>query len=253
MVELIIESPYVVLTTPVYNVTHIKLVSGRIPNTQLLINEYNNTFVVGTTTYSVPLGTYKTGDDLAGAFNSVSSGVTGTYDSNVNALSFSGDFEPNEWLASILGYNGGQVNLSGPEYITLRMTIGKDTLSQKVYTVDSDCHYLGKILTGPIGEMIHYTDAFDTVEMETQIKSIQTVNIEFLNPDGSVYKMTNPWVLKFYVDCSTDKMSVTSRDTVTEKILPPPIPWIAEPDNQRFVLIAAFALLVLGLMYLLMR
>jgi hypothetical protein len=251
MEELVIESPHVILTTPLYNVTRMKLVSGRILNNQLLINEYNNTFVVSGTEYQIPLGTYKSGKDLETAFNSASSGVTSSYDSNTNALSFSGDFEPNPWLATILGYPGGQVNLEGPEYITLRVTIGKDILSQKVQVGDSDCHHLGKILTGPIGEMIRYTSAFDTVEMETQIKSIQTLSIDFLNPNGTVYHVSQPWILKFHLSCSTDKLSVTSRDTASESVLPPQVLWT--PDNKKFVLTAAFALLVLGLMFLLMR
>lgn len=254
MEELIIESPDVTLTTPVYNVTRIKLISGRIPNTQLLINEHNCTFVVGSTPYSIALGTYTSGSDLATAFNNTGSGASASYTELTNSLVFSGAaFEPNPWLASILGYHpSGPIDLTGTRYITLRLTIGKDTLSQKVYPDGTDCHYLGKILTGPVGNVIHYTDTLDTIEMKTQVKTIQSLHTDFLNPDGSLYTMTQPWILKFHLECSTDKMSLTSKDTVTENFLPPPLPWISEPDNQRFIMIAALVLLSFGL-FLLMR
>ena len=253
MEELVIESPDVTLTTPVYNVSRIKLISGRIPNTQLLINENNNTFKVSGVPHSIDPGTYTPGTDLATAFNNAGSPVvSATYDPLTNSLVFSGAaFEPTPWLASILGYPSGPIDLTGTRYITLRLTIGKDTLSQKVYSKGTDCHYLGKILTGPVGNVIHYTSTLDTVEMKTQVKTIQSLHIDFLNPDGSLYTMTQPWILKFHLECSTDKMSVTKEDTVTEEFLPPPVPWIAEPDNQRFIMIAALVLLTLGLFLLL--
>ena len=124
--DLDVETPDVTLTTPVYNVTHIKLISARFLNSQLLINEYNNTFVHGLTVYSIPLGTFVSGDDLSHAFNQSGSPVQSTYDSNTNSLSFTDSFEAGPWLSGILGYPNGVVDLNGPRYITLRLTVGSD-------------------------------------------------------------------------------------------------------------------------------
>jgi hypothetical protein len=251
--DLDIETPDVTLTTPVYNVTHIKLISARVPNTQLLINQYNNTFVYSATTYSVPLGTYTTGDDLASAFNASGSGVTATYDANTHALAFTDDFEPGPWLSKILGYPGGVIDLTGPLYLTLRLTVGSDVVTRTVYQKDTECHYLGKILTGPIGDVIHYTETLDTVEMNTQIKTIQTMRLDFLNPDGSVYDFGGrTYILKFRLTCSTDKLIVTKDDTVTQHAAPELFtkPFVS---SHTFIIIAAIVALTLGLFILMLN
>ena len=247
--DLDVETPDVTLTTPVYNVTHIKLISARVPNSQLLINQYNNTYVYQANTYSIPFGTYTTGEDLANAFTGP---VTAVYHSNTNSLTFNDEFQPGSWLSNILGYPGGVVNLSGPQYITIRLTIGGDVLSRTVYQRDTDCHYLGKMLTGPIGETIRYTDSFDTIQMDTQIKTIQTMHFDFLNPDGSTYNFGGQgYILKFRLTCSTDKLSVIKGDTVVvdDEELPGPsrINWFSD----RFLIVAAaIVILTLGLFFL---
>lgn len=250
--DLDIETPDITLTTPVYNVTHIKLISARVPNTQLLINQYNNTFVYNSNVYSVPLGTYSTGDQLASAFNQSGSNVTSTYNSNTQALSFTNTFQPNSWLSNILGYPGGVIDLTGPLYLTLRLTIGSDVLSRTVYQKDTDCHYLGKMLTGPIGDVIHYTEILDTIEMDTQIKTIQTMRIDFLNPDGSIYNFgKRKYILKFRLMCSTDKMNVTTRGTPVIKDVP--VQSLPNFSPDRMIVIAGIVLLVIGLLLLMRR
>ena len=246
--DLDIETPDVTLTNPVYNVTHIKLISARLPNTQLLINQYNNTFVYNSTTYSVPLGTYTTGEALASAFGQSGSGIVATYDSNTNSMSYTDTFEPNPWLETILS-----VDLTGPRYITIRMTVGSDVLTRSVYPKGTECHYLGKVLTGSIGDIIHFTDTLDTIEMVTQLKSIQTIHLDFLNPDGSVYDFGGRnYILKFRLECLTDKMNGTKGDVVTQYALPPPVSWSFGSDNN-YIMIGAIVLLVLGLLILMSR
>ena len=252
MEELIIESPDVALTTPVYNVTRIKLISGRIPNCQLLVNRYNNAFEHLGNAYEIPVGTYATGQALSDAFNASGSPVTSSFDPNTNVLTFSEDFTPlTPWLADILGYpSGGPVDLGGTRYITLKITIGKDVLSQKVITKHTDCHYAGKILTGPLGEMIRYTDTLDSVELRTKVSSIQTMRVDLLNPDGSEYDFGGqPWVLKFHVECSTDKLSVSSKPELPKSMIEA---IVSQPDdNQKFILLAALLMLSFGLLMLL--
>ena len=249
MEELVVESPDITLTSPVYSVTRIKLVSARIPNSQLLINDFNNE-VDG---HRVANGNYATGHDLASALNAATSGSL-SFDDVTQSIDFTstGPLTMSPWLAGIVGYPSGRVDLSGTRYITLRLTVGQDVLAQKVISENADCHYLGKVLTGPLGQVINYTDKFDTVEMETQIKSIQSLHVDFLNPDGSHYDFGGqPWILKFHLSCSTDKMSVTSREVAPPSLAPASVPWIAEPDNQRFIMIAVLVVLTIGLMLLL--
>ena len=264
MQELVVESQDILLTTPVYNVTRIRLVSGRVPNCQLLINSNNDKFTYNGSLYTIPHGNYATGHELAAQF--VSPGVTASFDPVTNRLIFSDPIEPEtQWLSDILGKEDvqnasvrGPVDLTGPRYVTLRITVGKDVLSQAVIVEGQDCHHLGKILTGPLGQMINYTDAFDRVSLEgIQIKTIQSLHVDFLNPDGSVFDLGGqPWILKFVLDCSKDKMSVTSRDTVSEEMAVPAVPmgltpWFREPENQRFIIISVLVILSLGLMFLL--
>ena len=249
--DLDVETPDVTLTTPVYNVTHIKLISARVPNSQLLINQYNNTYVYNSNTYSLPLGTYTSGSDLANAFTE---GVTAVYNESTRSLAFSNTFVPNPWLATILGYPGGVIDLDGPLYLTLRLTVGSDVLSRVVYQKDTDCHYLGKMLTGPIGDTIRYTETLDTIEMKTQLKSIQTMRFDFLNPDGSVYDFGGrKYILKFRIECSTDKLIVGTRPVVVpEELVVQPRKMFHGVTPDRLIMIAAVVVLVVGLI-LLMR
>jgi hypothetical protein len=249
MEELVVESPDVALATPLYNVTRIRLVSGRVPNCQLLINEKNDAFTYNGTRYTIPRGNYATGSDLAAVF----SPVTASFDPATNRLTFSDPIEPEtQWLSDILGATGGPIDLNGPRYVTLRITIGKDVLSQHVIVEGRDCHHLGKILTGPIGQIINFTDAFDRVSLEgIQIKTLQSLHVDFLNPDGSVFDLGGqPWILKFVLDCAKDKMSVISRVPEEEVFTAPAIPWFLEPGNQRFIIISVLVILSLGLLFL---
>jgi hypothetical protein len=250
MEELVVESFDVTLTTPVYDVTRIKLVSGRIPNCQLLINDKNNAFEHGGAEYRIPVGNYATGQALSDAFNATpGTPVTSSFDPVTNRMTFSDVITASQWLSDVLGLTGGPVDLSGPRYIALRVTVGKDVISQRVYAKGSDCHYLGKVLTGPIGEVIHFTEAFDKVSIEgIHVRTIDGFHVDFLNPDGSQYDFGGqPWILKFQVDCSTDKMQVTSRDVPVENL---PDADAEAAENQRFWIIAVLIVLTLGLLFL---
>ena len=135
--------------------------------------------------------------------------------------------------------------------MTLSLTFGDDTVAKTVIPLGTDCHYLGKILTGPLGQMIEFSDTYDTVESRLQLKSIQTVHVDFLNPDGSVYQLSQPWILKFHIDCSTDKMAVAT--SVVPVIESRPVWSWNEWFFEHFVEVFAFVVLFLGLWFLVGR
>lgn len=93
-------SDYVIdLKNRIYDIRKITLVSARIPNSQTVIHNRNNTFSIDGTDVVVPNGTYTSGDDLAitvkNAINSIGSfSFTVDYNSNLNALEFTNDAGP---------------------------------------------------------------------------------------------------------------------------------------------------------------
>ena len=84
------------LNRKIYNVSDIKLVSARIPNTQLLINEGNKQFDIGSgNTVVLHEGTWNTGESLASNltdqltnFDGLSNNIIVSHDSNTHSLTF---------------------------------------------------------------------------------------------------------------------------------------------------------------------
>ena len=80
------------LKNEIYDVQNITLLSARIPNSQTLINDRNNTFSIDNATITLPNRSFANGDDLASNISDhVSdhvSDVTVSYDSNTNALTW---------------------------------------------------------------------------------------------------------------------------------------------------------------------
>lgn len=84
------------LNRPLYDVKNIKLVSARVPNSQLLINSGNKQFDVGVgNTIVLHEGTWSSGEALASNltdnmtnFDGLSNNISVTYDSNTQALTF---------------------------------------------------------------------------------------------------------------------------------------------------------------------
>jgi len=135
----------------------------------------------------------------------------------------------------------------------VRVTVGGDVLAQKVSVKEEDCHHLGKMLTGPIGRVIEFTDAFDQLSMSVRIHSLEKLRVEFLNPDGTPYDFGgSPWVLKFRITGTLDKLSAADRGEV-EGEPPGLVPkFLREPENQRFIVMFVIAGLVVGLLMLLL-
>ena len=82
------------LNRDIYNVTNISLEAAQIPLSQTLINEYNNTFSVNSSSISLPNRNFSNGYDLAGVLQTELGGGNSNidsvvYNSNTEALSFS--------------------------------------------------------------------------------------------------------------------------------------------------------------------
>jgi hypothetical protein len=163
------------LNRDVFNVTNISLKAAQIPLSQTLINDYNNTFSVNSSSISLPNQNFSTGDDLAGVLQTELGGGNSNidsvvYNSNTEALTFSNiaggssnifTFEFYDGVngyaiendkgtpADILGFNrvnqsniissnvltGEVINLHGPTSIVIRLTTNSTDLSRSIYNV----------------------------------------------------------------------------------------------------------------------
>ena len=207
----------ITLENPIYDVSEIKLISGRIPTPQTLICDTNNTFTFNNGTQdsdiTLPDGNYtltqlktQLDSNLTSLLSNLSvtlnatnktftitdsaptttkifkfkSGTNG-YDSNVSPLT-----TPHQNLGFSSGdyefidsITTGYVNLGGPNSLVMKMTTGSDTLTQSVYT--STPFYTGHILLNG-SEVINFNGSDDKVVHHFHTgpqKSIREIKIEF--------------------------------------------------------------------------
>ena len=173
----------ITLENPIYDVSEIKLVSGRIPTPQTLICDTNNTFTfnngIQDIDITLPNGNYtltQLKNQLHSNLNILQSSLSVTLDaanktftitdstpspSPTKILKFksgTNGYDSNTSLTTphqTLGFSsddyeftnsitGGYVNLLGSNSLILKMTVGSDTLTQTVFT--STPFYTGHIL-----------------------------------------------------------------------------------------------------------
>lgn len=240
-------SSYVVnLKTPIYNVSEFKLVSARIPTTQLLICDTNNTFTLddGGNSYEIALspGNYSTTslkNELQAKLAATISNYTVTIgpnkafvitanNANQRILKFrtgtngytsesSRETTPHQ----ILGFGsddyeftstitGGFVNMSGPNSLVLKITANSDELNQDIYSTSP--FYTGHILSSG-SEFINCNGSDDTVIHKFHSgpqKSIESVKIDFYYMSHGrliPYDFRNQdHILKFQIVGSKDKL-----------------------------------------------
>jgi len=240
-------SSYVVnLKTPIYNVSEFKLVSARIPTTQLLICDTNNTFTLddGGNSYEIALlpGNYSTTslkNELQAKLAATISNYTVTIgpnkafvitanNANQRILKFrtgtngytsesSRETTPHQ----ILGFGsddyeftstitGGFVNMSGPNSLVLKITANSDELNQDIYSTSP--FYTGHILSSG-SEFINCNGSDDTVIHKFHSgpqKSIESVKIDFYYMSHGrliPYDFRNQdHILKFQLVGSKDKL-----------------------------------------------
>jgi hypothetical protein len=130
-------------------------------------------------------------------------------------------------------------NFSGT-YLTLKMSIGDDILSQRI----TNEKYLGKMIFH--GDTWDYST--DTIEYNEHIKIIDTIHVSFENPDGSEYNPSD-WILKCKLYGTMDKMCLTKDDHIEKYKRPKPV----EIIRNNPVLLFATVFLVLGLILLMFK
>ena len=223
----------VTLDDAIYDVSQIKLVSARIPTSQLLICETNQTFqyedVLGTThTTTIPVGNYD-GASLAAVFNS---NMNISYNVSKNSFGMGGQktfkFKTGSGgyddvnskkttMHQILGLPaediGGQfgaANFKGPNSLVLRISSGSEKLNQTVYT--SEPYYTGHILLDGT-DFVNVSGTDDKVTHSFHsgpLKHLKDIRIEFFYMSHGrliPYDFRNQdHVLKFEITCSTDKL-----------------------------------------------
>jgi len=169
------------LVNTIYEIKRIKLVSAKIPYTQLLINETNNRFTVNDDEYTLPIKNYSNGYELASALETTLSTPTSNISSVVfqedtNSLLFSNIGTSNTFSINfysgvngftsytsdkttphqVLGFNSldyhsengqitsGSINLQGPNDILLRIGSGSEFFNKHIHT--GTPFYTGRIL-----------------------------------------------------------------------------------------------------------
>lgn len=306
------------LNRPLYNVSNIKLVSARIPNSQLLINNGNKQFDVGVgNTVVLHEGTWATGTALASNltaqmtnFDGLSNNITVSYESNTQALTFtnsdatlftfdfyggSNGYATSSTVgtpASVLGFCHANVisdssgvlvsnviDLSGPSSIIMSLSSGSDDFFKEVYvnggtfSFDSATYestttqplnsvYVGRIITGEIGQLIRQTNYDDPIEynfLRGSKKKIDELTIKFYYNNGTKlipydFGFRNH-ILKFEIECSLEKFkTLESEDKDVSVQIPPPMELQTRPrifnKRQRMTYIIVAVVLVLGLLLL---
>lgn len=255
----------VTLDDAIYDVSQIKLVSGRIPCPQLLINESNQSFSYsqGGTTYGVtfPTGNY-TGTELAAIFDS---DFNISYNASKNSfgmgIPIGGDItflfasgngggqSANTNIHEILGLppvdivmpgnQFGAANFKGPNSLVLRISSGSEKMNQSVYV--SEPYYTGHILMDGT-DFLNVNGSEDKLTHEFHsgaLKSLKDLRIEFFYmSQGRLipYDFRNQnHVLKFEITCSTDKLenlTPMKEEPVEEEEEKEKVPSISIPDKK---------------------
>ena len=255
----------VTLDDAIYDVSQIKLVSGRIPCPQLLINESNQSFSYsqGGTTYGVtfPPGNY-TGTELAAIFDSdfnisynASKNSFGMGTPNGGDITFlfasgnGGGQSANTNIHEILGLppvdivmpgnQFGAANFKGPNSLVLRISSGSEKMNQSVYV--SEPYYTGHILMDGT-DFVNVNGSEDKLTHEFHsgaLKSLKDLRIEFFYmSQGRLipYDFRNQnHVLKFEITCSTDKLenlTPMKEEPVEEEEEKEKVPSISIPDKK---------------------
>ena len=256
----------VTLDDAIYDVSQIKLVSARIPTSQLLVCDSNQSFQFeqGGTTYgaTIPVGNYD-GASLAAVFNSnwnisynVSKNSFGMGSPVGGQITFkfktgSGGYDDvNSKKTTIhqilglpaedIGMPGGQfgaANFKGPNSLVLRISSGSEKFNQSVYT--SEPYYTGHILLDGT-DFVNVSGTDDKVTHSFHsgpLKHLKDLRIEFFYMSHGrliPYDFRNQdHVLKFEITCSTDKLeNLTPLKLEPEKEEEEKLPEISIPPRR---------------------
>lgn len=239
------------LENPIYNVTQIKLISARIPASQLLINETNQSFQYvqngNEYSYVIPTGNYD-GPALASILNT-------TFAMQWNAIrnSFSMGSPPGgsvifKFKTGAAGYDDvnskyttihqilglpsrdvempggefGTANFKGPNSLILQIYSGSEQLNQSLYISNCTPYYTGHILLDG-SDFINVNGTDDKVTHTFHsgpLKYIKDLRIRFFYMSHGrliPYDFRNQdHVLKFEITCSTDKLEGLPKVTLND-------------------------------------
>lgn len=256
----------VTLDDAIYDVSQIKLVSARIPTSQLLVCDSNQSFQFeqGGTTYgaTIPVGNYD-GASLAAVLNSKydisyipSKNSFGMGSPEGGGVTFkfktgSGGYDDvNSKKTTIhqilglpaedIGMPGGQfgaANFKGPNSLVLRISSGSEKFNQSVYT--SEPYYTGHILLDGT-DFVNVSGTDDKVTHSFHsgpLKHLKDLRIEFFYMSHGrliPYDFRNQdHVLKFEITCSTDKLeNLTPLKLEPEKEEEEKLPEISIPPRR---------------------
>ena len=273
------------LKNPIYDVTKISLISARIHASQLLINERNNTFSVSGTTVSLTNNNYD-GETLATELVNQSSNITtAVYDSNINTITFTGDYPFSfDFYGGINGYNvhstsneyttphdilglpasnvssdgttltTGSINLQGPDALVVKLSSGSEEFNKTVFSETP--FYTGRILM--CGDVVNYSGSDDAVVHNFDSgpqKTIQSLRVQFFYSSNNRlipydFRHANH-VLKLAIECSTGKLQTVPK-VEKDFSLPPPvrIPVLENPKRWNGM-VYIFLIVMTGLVFIL--
>ena len=171
-------SDYVIdLKNRIYDIRKITLVSARIPNSQPVIHDHNNTFSIDGTDIVVPNGTYTSGDDLAivvrDAINSIGNfSFTVDYNSNLNAIEFTNDAGPDSNVFEFGNGTNARIKngaLSTSDYTTPHQVLGFP--ASNVTIASSETYTTGSInLEGPNSLVLRLSSGSDNFNKDIYIR-----------------------------------------------------------------------------------
>lgn len=254
------------LDDAIYDVSQIKLISGRIPASQFVVCGTNQSFEYeqnGTTfAATIPVDNYD-GASLAAKFNS---NWNTSYDASKNSFSmnptppitfkfktgsrgYDDTNATNTTMHQILGLPAkditipggefGAANFEGPNSLVLRISSGSEKLNQTVYV--SEPYYTGHILLDGT-DFVNVSGADDKVTHTFHsgaLKSVKDLRIEFFYMSHGrliPYDFRNQeHVLKFEITCSTDKLENLTQmkeEPVAEEEEKEKVPSISIPDKK---------------------
>ncbi len=255
------------INRPLYDVSEIKLITGRIPLAQHTVDAFNNKLKWDDTEITLTNRDYDTGIQLAAnvqdsirTVSSLASSATVTFDSNTNAITFSNTssfnlgFPKGNSAAIALGFVEGTHASSGPGNDVVSNAIDIDGPTNLILSVNGDerddikkdvyienkeqqpIHFFGRITT--VGyltnRIVNYNGEDDPVNHKFYRGSencIENLRVKFF---CSNFDKVHPYdfklrnhFLKFEITCNLDKFEGTSKNNHKHQAID--IPQVSEP------------------------
>jgi hypothetical protein len=230
---------------PLYNVSSLRIVSGSIPKTQLLINSGNKYLNInGSNTVVLTEGTWDTGNLLANTltsqlvnFDGRSNSISVSFSTVTSKLTFTGTtafsfkfLSSNSNPAEVFGFSQvntasntvitspGVVNLTGPASLVLAISSGAENFIQDVYSGGGSGKFTatGRFVFGHIniGNTLYLSgnpnEKLEHLFYTGNQKVINDIRLRFFYTNGSKlvpYDFGNRnHMLKFEAECAIDKL-----------------------------------------------